>query len=170
LRSGLRIGTLVFGAYFLALPFATPQSPDAKSAVPQATFGGGIHRNMVNLVDKNVPTSWSVQPGKVKNIKWVADIGTRSHAVPVVHGGRLFISTNNGQPRDPKIKGPKAVLMCFAEKDGAFLWQNLHDMPPEDVIREGTPEGMCATPTVEGDFVYYCTLGAEVIRAHAKDG
>jgi len=143
---------------------------EPKSAASQATFGGGIFRNMVNLVDKNVPTTWNVEPGKLKNVKWVAEIGTRSHSVPVIYGGRVFVSTNNGQPRDRNVKGPKAVLMCFAEKDGAFLWQNLHDMPAEEVIREALPEGLCCTPTVEGDFVYYCTPACEVIRAQTKDG
>jgi outer membrane protein assembly factor BamB len=142
----------------------------AATAASQATFGGGIFRNMVNLVEKNVPTAWSVEPGKVKNVRWVVEVGNRSHSVPVIFDGRVYISTNNGQPRDKNVKGPKAVLMCFAAKDGSFLWQNLHDMPSEEVIREGLPEGLCCTPTIEGDFVYYCTPGSEVIRASTKDG
>ena len=35
-------------------------------------FGGTPSRNMVNLIDKNVPTEWSVEEGKEKNIKWKA--------------------------------------------------------------------------------------------------
>src|SRR5262249_37838323 len=54
--------------------------------------------------------------------------------------------------------------------DGAFLWQNVHDQPPEEVIREAVGDGLCSTPTVEGDFVYYVTPGCEVIAAHVKDG
>jgi outer membrane protein assembly factor BamB len=142
----------------------------AGAALTQATFGSGIYRNMVNLVDKNVCTSWSAEAGKFKNIKWMVEIGTRSHSVPVVYDGRVFVGTNNGQPRDKKIKGPKAVLMCFSEKDGAFLWQNVHDMPGVEVIREAMPEGMCSTPTVEGELIYYCTPGCEVVCAQTKDG
>jgi outer membrane protein assembly factor BamB len=151
---------------------ATSQAPAPTAAgnPAQATYGGSIYRNLVNLVDKNLPAKWNVETGKFQNVKWVADIGNRSHSVPVIYGGRVFVGTNNGTPRDPKIKGPKAVLMCFAEKDGAFLWQNLHDMPVEEVIREALPEGLCCTPTAEGDFVYYCTPGCEVIKAQAKDG
>jgi outer membrane protein assembly factor BamB len=139
-------------------------------ALPQATFGGGIFRNLVNTVDKNVPTDWNVEDGKFKNVKWVADVGTRSYGGPVILGGRVFVGTNNDKPRDPKIKGPKAVLMCFAEKDGKFLWQNVHNQPDEAVIREALSDGLCSTPTVEGDFVYYVTPGCEVICASVQDG
>jgi outer membrane protein assembly factor BamB len=173
MRARIVLGTFVLGLCLAVCRDVSPQSPKAtegKVAPAQATFGNGIYRNMVNLVDKDVPTTWNVETGKFKNVKWVAELGTRSHAVPVIFGGRVFMSTNNGQPRDRSIKGPKAVLMCFAEKDGAFLWQNIHDMPEEEVIREGLPEGQCCTPTAEGAFVYYCTPGCEVIRAHAKDG
>jgi outer membrane protein assembly factor BamB len=150
------------------LPQAASGQP--KAALPQATFGGTIDRNMVNLVDKNVPTTWSVADGKLKNIKWVAEVGTRSYGGPVIYGGRVFVGTNNDQPRDPKIKETKAVLMCFRESDGAFLYQILHDLPGQEIIREAVHDGLCSTPTAQGDFIYYCTPGCEVICAHAKDG
>jgi outer membrane protein assembly factor BamB len=148
---------------------AQPSSAPGTVSLAQATFGGSVGRNMVNLVDKNVPTSWSVEEGKFKNIKWVAAVGTRSYGGPVVHGGRVFVGTNNDKPRDPKIKGQRAVLMCFAEKDGAFLWQNVYKMD-EDVVDAAIAEGLCSTPTVEGEFVYYVTPMCDVICAQAKDG
>ena len=114
-----------------------------KQAPTQATFGGSIFRNMVNVVDKNVPTSWSVEEGKFENVKWVAELGNNTHGTLVVYGGRVFIGTNNFKPRDPKIKGDKAILMCFAEKDGDFLWQNVHDMPPPD-SHDATSSTACA--------------------------
>jgi outer membrane protein assembly factor BamB len=150
------------------LPQAATGQP--KDALPQATFGGGIDRNMVNLVDKNVPTTWSVIDGKLQNIKWVVDVGTRSYGGPVIHGGRVFVGTNNDQPRDPKNKDTLAVLMCFRESDGAFLYQILHTLPGANVIREALHDGLCSTPTCEGEFVYYCTPGCEVVSIHAKDG
>jgi len=158
-----------------AVPTAPTEAQAPAGGLAQATFGGSIYRNLVNLVDKNVPTEWEVEEDKdknikVKNIKWAATIGTRSYGGPVVFGGRVFIGTNNDVPRDPKIKGPKAVLMCFAEKDGKFLWQNAHDQPPANVIRLALGDGLCSTPTVEGDFVYYCTPGCEVICANVHDG
>jgi outer membrane protein assembly factor BamB len=136
-----------------------------------ATFGNGVHRNMVNLIEKNLPLVWNVEEKKRESIKWVGRIGGNSNANPVVFGGRVFVSTNNEKPRDPKIKGAKAVLMCFAEKDGTFLWQNIHDMPPDEVIRaDGMQSGLCSTPTAQGDLVYYCGPACDVICAQAKDG
>jgi outer membrane protein assembly factor BamB len=152
------------------VPYAVNAAGQPKPRLPQATFGGGIDRNMVNLVDKNVPTSWGVADGKLKNIKWVAEVGTRSYGGPVIADGRVFVGTNNETPRDPKIKGNKAVLMCFRESDGAFLYQVLHDQPGANIIREAASDGLCSTPTVEGEFVYYCTPGCEVVCAYAKDG
>jgi hypothetical protein len=33
-------------------------------------FGGTAARNMVNLIDKNIPVDWCVEKGKEKNVKW----------------------------------------------------------------------------------------------------
>jgi outer membrane protein assembly factor BamB len=149
-------------------PVVLPQPPGSPS---QATFGNGPGRNMVNLVDKTVPTEWSVAEGKTKNIKWVVDVGDRCYGGPTVHGGRVFVGTNNARPRDDKLKGKHlAVLMCFSAVDGKLLWQNTHEEPPEEVAREALTDGLCCTPTVVGELIYYCTPGAEVICASVKDG
>ena len=61
---------------------------------------------------------------------------------------------NNGAPRDPRIKGNRGILMCFAEKDGKFLWQAVHDMAPLPVDQQAAGDGLCSTPTVVGDRLY----------------
>src|SRR5207248_2708851 len=58
-------------------------------------FGGGPSRNMVNLVDKNLPTQFSASEKSPKNIKWSAKLGIRSYGGPVIAGGRIFVGTNN---------------------------------------------------------------------------
>src|SRR5947199_8532263 len=78
-------------------------------------FGGTPQRNMVNTVDKNIPTEWSVEEGKQKNIKWAADVGSRCYGGPVIADGKVFVGTNNANPRDPLIKASKAVLMAVNE-------------------------------------------------------
>ena len=60
---------------------------------------------------------------------------------PVIAGGKVFVATNNAKPRDPKIKGDKAVLMCFDETDGRFLWQLVHDSPTGG-------QGNCSNPDI----------------------
>jgi len=73
--------------------------------------------------------------------------------------------TNNEDARDPKIKGPKAVLACFNEADGKFLWQAVHDMPRPPVDQQAQNDGQCSAPTVEGDRLYYLTPAAEIVCA-----
>jgi outer membrane protein assembly factor BamB len=128
------------------------------------TFGGTVQRNMVNTVEKNIPDDWKVNE-PTKNIKWVARVGSKAYGGPVVAGGKVYVATNNDIPRDPNVKGAKAILMCFRESDGKFLWQLAHDMPPGDVAREAIRDGLCATPTIDGNRLYYVTPACEMICA-----
>src|SRR4051794_29886230 len=64
-------------------------------------FGGSVQRNMVNLTEKNVPTDFD--PVKKKGLKWAADLGSKAYGGPVVAGGKVFIGTNNDNPRNPKL-------------------------------------------------------------------
>src|SRR5215471_17898004 len=82
------------------------------------TFFGSSSRNPVNSVEKNIATGWSIEEGAAKNIKWVQTCGSRSYAGPVFAGGRIFVGTNNENPRDPKITGDKGILLCLDEKTG----------------------------------------------------
>jgi outer membrane protein assembly factor BamB len=128
-------------------------------------FGGTPSRNMVNTVDKNIPTTWNVEEGKHRNIKWVAEVGNHVYGGPVVADGRVFVGTNNTNPRDKKVKGPVAILMAFDERDGKFLWQLAHESPPDDLFNEGRSVGLCSTPVVEGKRLFYVTPGCEVVGA-----
>src|SRR5437764_65091 len=58
------------------------------------TFGGGPGRNMVNLVERNLPTDWGLEPGRRHNVKWVAKTGSRTYGALAVAGGRVFVGTN----------------------------------------------------------------------------
>jgi outer membrane protein assembly factor BamB len=170
LRSHLSL--IGLGAALLLLGSAC--AGDARKESPAAgaqswpMFGGTPSRNMVDPVAKNVPAEWSVKEGEEKNIKWTAQTGTRGYAAPVTAGGKIFIATDNAKPRDPKVTGPKAVLLCFQESDGKFLWQLAHDMPPEDVAREAAQDGLLSSPVVDGERLYYVTPGCEVICASTE--
>src|SRR5947209_10195879 len=78
-------------------------------------LGGTPSRNMANPAAQQVPDLWSVKEGARKNVRWVAELGSTSYGGPVIAGGRVFVGTNNGQPRDASIQGDKGVLMCFRE-------------------------------------------------------
>jgi outer membrane protein assembly factor BamB len=127
-------------------------------------LGGTISRNMANLVDKNLPSEWSVEKGKEKNIKWVARLGDKAYGGPVISGGKVFVGTNNYAPRNPAIKGAKGILMCFRESDGKFLWQAVHPLA-SGIDQEALPEGLTSTPVIEGNRVFYVSNGCEVICA-----
>lgn len=139
----------------------------AKGSMPM--FGGTPSRNLVNLVDRNIPGDFAVRPkGKEKNLRWTAALGSKAYGGPVIADGRIFIGTNNERPRDPAIKGDRGVLMCFRESDGVFLWQNVHDKLPE--ANDAPKEGIIGVPCIEADRIYYVSNRAEVICADVKDG
>jgi outer membrane protein assembly factor BamB len=126
-------------------------------------FGGSPSRNMVNTVDRDVPDDWSAEPGKEKNVKWTADLGSSAYGGPVVAGGKILVATNNEKPRDPKVAGDKGVIMCFRESDGKFLWQAVHDKLPNPGENDAPMAGIASTPAVEGDRVYYVSNRCEVV-------
>ncbi len=131
-------------------------------------FGGGPSRNMVNPTAKNVPMEWNVEEGQHKNIKWVAALGSRAYGGPVVAGGKIYVGTNNEAPRNPKVKGDKGIIMCFRESDGQFLWQAVHDKLPSGQVNDWPREGICSTPQVEGNRVYYVNNRCEVVCADTE--
>src|SRR3954468_8049121 len=49
---------------------------DAGGGHNWSMYGGSIHRNPVNTVDKNIPSEWDVTKGT--NVKWAADLGSKA--------------------------------------------------------------------------------------------
>jgi outer membrane protein assembly factor BamB len=144
------------------------ESEQTAQAPSWPLFGGSVSRNMVNTFEKNVPTEWSVEKGKEKNIKWVAALGTRSYAGPVVVDGKIYVGTNRAAPREPPAPGDKGVLRCYRESDGAFLWQAIHDKLPAGLVNDWPDQGICSTPVVEGNRLYYVSNRCEVICADTE--
>jgi outer membrane protein assembly factor BamB len=138
-------------------------------------FGGSISRDMVNPFEKQVPTDWSVEEGQEKHVKWSADLGDRAYGGPVIADGKVFVGTNNKNPRndrdrDKATKEPldKGILMCFRESDGKFLWQGVHDKLLAGRVNDWPEEGVCSTPVVEGKRLYYVNNRADVICADTE--
>src|SRR5271155_3698688 len=106
----------------LALLVALSFLPACARADDWPMFGRDQTRNLVSR-EKNPPTAWQVEvkddQGKVvkpaKNIKWSAPIGSYCCNGLAVANGLIWVGTNNEEPRDPKVKGDRAVLMCFRE-------------------------------------------------------
>lgn len=123
-------------------------------------WGGTPQRNMVSSM-KNLPVSWDIKTGK--NIKWKADLGSQSYGNPVVAGGKVYVGTNNENPRNPAIKGDKGILIAFRESDGKFLWQHVNDKLAAGRVNDWPYQGVCSSPLVEGDRLYYVTNRCELV-------
>ncbi len=123
-------------------------------------WGGTPQRNM-NSPMKGLPESWEVKTGK--NIKWKAQIGSTSYGNPVIADGKVFLGTNNANPRNPEIDGDRGVLMCFRESDGKFLWQATSDKLESGSDNDFPDQGVCSSPIVEGKRLYYVNNRGEFV-------
>src|SRR5437764_872938 len=137
----------MIAAALLALAWVAGRAPPALNparAVPAPpaardwpTFGGTPHRNMVNLRERGLPQTWNVSPELRHNVLWTAKLGSRSYGGPTVAGGKIYVGTNNGSPRNRRDVGrrrdgkdevlDKGVVLCFEEATGRFLWQHVND-------------------------------------------
>ena len=149
---------LIFGAIVTALIASDPGVAD------WPMWGGTPDRNMVS--SQKVLTSWDVKTGK--NVKWVAQLGSQSYGNPVVSGGQVYVGTNNELVRDPKAPGDKGVLMAFRESDGQFLWQQANDKLASGRANDWPFQGICSSPLVEGDKLYYVTNRCEIMCLDTK--
>lgn len=135
-------------------------------------WGGAPLRNSV--VNAKVPTEWEigefdadtgawVKEGS-KNIKWVALLGSQTYGNVVVANGKVSVGTNNGAaylkrfPADIDL----GVLACFDEGEGRFLWQDNSEKLHTGRVHDWPLMGICSSPLVEGDRLYYVTSRGEV--------
>jgi outer membrane protein assembly factor BamB len=178
----LALSTVTLAAWLgreRALPHAAP-APD-RDRLPRREWpmlGGSPQRNLVNLVDRNLPAEWDITFGT--NIKWVAELGSQAHGGPVIAGGKIFIGTNNNRPRNPRdTRNPRrpggepepldrGILMCFRESDGKFLWQTVHDKLPAGLVNDWPEQGIASTPCVDGDRLYYVSNRCELVCADVE--
>src|SRR5262245_3118874 len=123
-------------------------------------WGGTPDRNMISN-QKGMPTNWDVKTKK--NIRWVATLGSQSYGNPVVAGGQVYVGTNNEALRDAKQGGDRGVLMCFRESDGEFLWQHTNEKLAAGRVNDWPFQGVCSSPMVEGDRLYYVSNRCEVV-------
>ena len=132
-----------------------------------------------SVLAAQVPTSWNIETGE--NVAWVAELGSYSYGGPVVAGGAVpggtvpggtfpgstvpggivLVGTNNANPRDSRLTDDLGVLLALRSSDGSFLWQATH--PKLDADHDYPLQGLCSTPIVVGDRVYYLANNAELV-------
>jgi outer membrane protein assembly factor BamB len=148
-----------------APPAAAPAGDQAGEPAVRAMYGGTPSRNMVSDAT-HLPSRWD--PATGLNVKWTADLGSQSYGGPLVAGGRVYVGTNNQEPRDPKTVGDRGVLMAFRAADGQFLWQAVHEKLSQGKVNDWPLQGICSTPAVEGDSLYYVSNRAELVCARTS--
>ncbi len=127
----------------------------------QASQWGQKHTR--NMISSETGLAERFDPESGKNIKWTAELGTQSYATPVVSGGKVFIGTNNENPRDPRHDGDRGVMLCLDEQTGALCWQLVVPKLPGDPYLDWPLEGIVSPPSVEGDRVYIVSNRGEVM-------
>jgi hypothetical protein len=140
-------------------------------------WGGNSLRNNVPIVE-SVIDNWNPgkfdrktgahDPAKAKNIKWVIPLGTQTYGNPVVADGKVFVGTNNtyGYLKRYPGDGPLAVdlgcLLAIDEATGKFLWQHSSEKLPTGRVHDWPLMGICCSPMVEGDRLWFVTSRGEV--------
>ncbi len=158
-----------------------PMKENRRTSWPM--FGGSASRNMVNTTD-TLPAIPKKGPDWEKNeeverwtrdwVLWKADLGSKCHTQPVVAGGKVFVGTNNDRPRNVRdtrmMNGElepidKGILMCFDERSGKFLWQAVFDKLESGPVNDWPHMGLCSSPTVDGDRLYFVSNRCTVVCA-----
>lgn len=125
-------------------------------------WGGSPDRNFVSD-ETGIPATWNMKTGE--NIKWVAPLGSQTYGNPVVVAGKVLVGTNNGGEYRPKIKGDKGIVLCFAADSGKLLWQATHDKLATGQVNDWPEQGICSSPAVDGDRIYYVSNRCELVCA-----
>ncbi len=130
-------------------------------------WGGSNDRN--NTPEgKGILTKWDVESGE--NIKWKANLGSQTYGNPVVANGKVYVGTNNGAGYIKRY--PSSVdlgcLLCFDEKTGEFLWQHSSPKLPTGRVHDWPLQGICCSPAIDGNRVWYVTSRGEVVCCDAE--
>jgi len=150
---------LLLAAACLAAPALAGEKKDV------AMFANSPERNMISS-EKDLPEKWDLKSGL--NVKWTADLGSQTYAGPIVLGGKVFVGTNNQRLYNPKLEGDRGNVMAFNGADGKLLWQSAHAKLGAGRVNDWPLQGVCSTPYVEGDRIYYVSNRAEVICADTE--
>ena len=155
MRKTIDHGTILLAA----LAISTCASATATGS-QTAMWGFTPQRNMV-IAETGLADRWDLESGQ--NIKWTAELGSQTYGGPLVVGGQVFVGTNNQRMRNPKLAGDRGVVMAFRAEDGAFLWQSTHTKLPAGRVNDWPQQGICSTPFVEGDRLYYVSNRCELV-------
>jgi outer membrane protein assembly factor BamB len=155
----------------LGIVWALAPAPLARGA-DWTQWGGHTDKNRVSqekgLPESFVPGDKDPQGGGIKmettqNVKWAARLGAMTCSTPAVAGGKVFIGT---------MRDDQGVFLCLDEATGKPLWQWMAPVREVPATIDGRrfefgrfPKqlGVCSSPAVDGDRVYFVTQRLEVL-------
>ncbi|MBX3434650.1 MAG: PQQ-binding-like beta-propeller repeat protein [Pirellulales bacterium] len=152
---------------------APATAADEAPNVDWSQWGGSPGRNNTPT-GRDVPVEWEVgdfdyetgdwDPTDAKNVKWVAKLGSQTYGNATVHGGKVFIGTNNSGGWLKRYPGnvDLGCLICFDLKTGKFLWQHSSEKLPTGRVHDWPLQGICCAPYCEGDRLWFVTSRGEV--------
>ena len=152
------------------------KDPGRNMYSPEKGLPDHFAKAAVNAKIEFKPGGEEVDAKSAKNLKWVAKIGSQSYGNVTVAGGKVYIGTNNDEPRDKQHQGDRSILMVFDEKTGEFLWQLVIPKLAAGKVNDWEGLGLLSSPTVQGNRVYLVTSRCEVIcldtegMANGNDG
>jgi outer membrane protein assembly factor BamB len=117
-------------------------------------------RNMVSA-ETGLPATFNLETGE--KVKWSVPLGGRAYGPATIAGGNVYVGANNSDPRDPRHKGDRGVLLCLNEVDGSLQWQLVVPRLSDDKYKDWPMIAMSSPPTVEGDRIYTVTNRFEVV-------
>jgi len=130
-------------------------------------WGGSKYKNNTPP-GTNIPTEWDVKDGT--NIKWKIGIGSQSYGNPIVANGKIYLGTNNGAGLVKRFPNSTDLgcLVAIDEKDGTFVWQHSSPKLPTGRVHDWPLQGICCSPYVDGDRLWYVTSRGEVACLDTK--
>ena len=158
------VASWVLGAWSLGLPAHAGDWPRWGGPDPGRNMYSPA-KGLPDRFDPGKPKSGSedIDLATTKNVKWVAKLGSQAYGNVVVAGGKVFVGTNNENPRDPQHQGDRSILLCLDEKTGDFLWQLVVPKLASGKVNDWESLGLLSSPCVEGNRVYLVTSRCEVI-------
>ena len=129
-----------------------------------------VGRGVVSWDRKAATPYHAIVPEQSRNIKWAVPLGSQSYGNPVIANGRVFVGSNNGAGYLKRFPAhvDLGVLLCFDEQTGDFLWQHSNEKLPTGRLHDWPLQGVCSTPSVDGDRVWYVSNRGEVICLDAS--
>jgi outer membrane protein assembly factor BamB len=161
-------GRVLRGLAIVAVLLVESVSPAADWPQWCGTDGKNMVSTERDLPDSFVPGQKDSRTGKIdlataKNVKWGHKICDAIYSTPVIAGGRIFFGG---------ARGELGVLVCLDERTGNLLWQwegPSKEVPYKldgfDIGISVIPRtlGICSSPRVEGDRVYFVTHDFKVL-------